>query len=334
MTTQPVDARPPRGDYALDADGPEDLDDIEDAAGTEGAEDAEATATVSDALASTVRLGSGLRVGHEYQEAPQFDSGVGYLGQGTATDMVRTVRRLTARVEWLEEQLRASGTIPVADLDSADDALLDLADAVLNGRDAEEKLLEPSARAALQAAVDRFARLEQDREQATGEVLAISAAVESSARTDPVHVHHLSRFATAEQQLAVATAAVADHAPSARASKKRLAEDDEMRAALAETIAAGIKAEAALNTRLRTRIAGEASRGALMPSWFSAALGPAPARAAAVWFDLAVRSLAYRFIYDVTDTGSLLGPEPAAAAPKHQRSSHDRLGTSIDSSGL
>lgn len=257
---------------------------------------------------------------------------------GPTSDVVRTLRRLTARVGWLEDRLRESGTVPSADLDSADEAMRDLAAAVSAGCDAEERLLGERDRAAYDAALDWFSRLERERDEATNEMLEISAALGSTSRTDPVHVRQLAKFADAERRLAGAEEAVDAYGSTAQSAYNRLATDKELREELAATIEAGGDASSALVVRLRTRLATELGRGALMPAWFSGELGPGPGQArdavgvrqsaefsAPSWFEVAIAALAYRAVYEVDDATSLLGAEPAAGMPRHRAAAYRRL---------
>ena len=252
--------------------------------------------------------------------------------------VLRALRRLAARVAWLEDRLCESGALPSADLDSADEQTRALAATVAAGCDAEERLLVERDRAAFQAAIEWYARLERERDEADREVLEIGAAAGSTARTDPVHVRQLARFGAAERRLAEAGDAVEGYASTARTARNRLAADATLRAELAETIEAGGEASLALAVRLRDRLAAELGRGTLLPGWFTGELGPGPsgaaegldARAAARsaapgWFEVAVAALAYRTVYGVDDAFSLLGAEPGPSAPKHRRVAHRRL---------
>ena len=252
--------------------------------------------------------------------------------------LLRTLRRLTARVAWLEDRLCESGALPSADLDSSDEETRTLAATVLAGCDAEERLLVERDRAAFRAAVEWFDRLKRERDEADRELLGIGAAAGSTARTDPAHVRELARFTAAEQRFAEAGDAVDGYAPTARTARGRLAADEALREELAETIDAGGEAGLILAVRLRDRLAAELSRGTLLPGWFTGELGPGPSgtgdglgaravagSAAPGWFEVAVAALAYRTVYGVDDAGSLLGAEPGPSAPKHRRVAHRRL---------
>jgi len=245
---------------------------------------------------------------------------------------MRTLRTLAARVAWLEERLCEAGTLTPADLDTGDEETMRLAAAVLAGSDAEERLLAQRERAAYEAAVEWYAQLEREREEATRELLAIGAAAGSTARTDPVHVRQLARFAAAEQRLAEASSAAEGYASTARNARGRLAADETQRAEWAETIDEGVEAALSLTGRLRDRLTAQLSRGTLLPGWFTGELGPGPSASAgasradgASWLEVAVAALAYRTVYGIDDVGTLLGPPPGPGAPQHQRVAHRRL---------
>ncbi|HEV2638119.1 MAG TPA: hypothetical protein VGX23_23420 [Actinocrinis sp.] len=249
-----------------------------------------------------------------------------------AADQARAARRLAARVDWLERRLRATGTIPVADLGGAGPEALGLAAAVVLGRDAEESLLDPAGRASLKTTAEAFARLEDERDQAAEDVLKISAALESTARTDLTHAQQLARFDAAEQRLAFAATAVAENLRFARAARERLNEDDRSREELAPVIEAGLEARATLEASLRTRLATEVARGALLPAWFSADLGPEPVDqdSAADWLTAAADASTHRLVYGIDDTRSVLGPRPAPTEPKHRRTEYARLAAELN----
>lgn len=170
--------------------------------------------------------------------------------RGRSPAEMKALRRLTARVDWLEERLCASGGAPVADLEPAVEHWEDLADAVQAGRDAEESLLGTRVREQLTADVEEFARLEADRDRAAQSVLAISTELQSSGRVDLRHRHNAEQFTAAEQRLAETTALASGRAPAARSAQARLAEDDKRAASQGTTIDAGREAAQELNALL------------------------------------------------------------------------------------
>lgn len=245
--------------------------------------------------------------------------------------LARSSRRLAARVRWLEQRLRADSEVPQADLDQHDPELLDLAGAVLAGRNAEEGLLGGPELESVQHIVDSFARLELERDQAMADMLAVSAALESTRRDDPERAREVARFGAAEQRLAFSRAAVDENVHFARAARDRLAQNDERRTALAPVIDAGLQAQDALETGLRNQLSATVAGGALPPTWFTADLGPAPTTGAeSAWLAAAADALAYRLVYGIADSSSVLGPRPGESEPKHQAGEYDRLGAELD----
>lgn len=306
MTTQPIDGQPryaDYSDYAVDADAREAIETLHTDLRALSAQGAEATRRLD--LAHTAALAA----------------------RRSAADNAGALRRLVARVEWLEDRLRAAGTVPVAELDRVDAAARDLARAVLDGLDAQESLLQPSERASLLATVEAFRGLERERDVAGRDVLAISTVLETTARTDPAHFDQTARFKDAERRYAQAAKAVSENAPTARTAQDRLTHDAERRVAVEPTLATGGRAEIELDNALRGRLAHEVERGALMPSWFSEVLGPAPAGggSTAAWYDVASAALAYRLVYGIEDVAALLGPAPDPDAPLHRAEEYDRL---------
>jgi hypothetical protein len=245
--------------------------------------------------------------------------------------LARSSRRLAARVRWLEQRLRADSDVPPADLDQHDPELLELAGTVLTGRNAEEGLLYGPELESVQRIVDSFARLELERDQAMADMLTVSAALESTRRDDPERAREVARFAAAEQRLAFSRAAVEENQHFARAAREQLAQNDERRTALAPVIDAGRLAQDALEAGLRNQLGATVAGGALPPTWFTADLGPAPAESAEpAWLAAAAGALAYRLVYGIDDSSSVLGPRPGESAPKHQAGEYDRLSAELD----
>lgn len=241
-------------------------------------------------------------------------------------DLGKALRRLAARVEWLEDRLRASGGVPVADLEPAVEHWEDLADAVQAGRDAEESLLDARVREQLTADVEEFAHLEADRDRAAQAVLAISGELQSSGRGDLRHRHNAQLFTAVEKSLAEATALVSGRAPAARSARARLAEDDQRAASQGPTIDAGREAAQELDSLLHEVLETEVGRGAVMPAWFSAEFGHAPGRVdVAQWLDAAVGVLSYRLVYEVDDQRVALGTVPASGPQRHPFDEYWRL---------
>jgi hypothetical protein len=155
--------------------------------------------------------------------------------------------------------------------------------------------------------------------------------LESSRRDDPVHIGELRRFSGAEARWAAVTGSLNQHAPAARSSGRRLEADRARNAELGPIVEAGRRAETALTEALRARLEDEIGTGALLPSWFSAVLGPGPTSSASEeqWLDLAAVAWAHRLVYDVDDATSVLGPEPATGTPRHQAESYARLAVEL-----
>ena len=310
MTTQPIDGQPAYAeysDYAVDFEARDAVETLRSGLRTLSAQNQDATRRLESVHSAALAARRG------------------------AADLAGSLRRLAARVEWLEDRLRASGTVPVAELDRADTAVHELARAVLDGRDALEGLLEPDERAALLGTVEAFRGLERDRDRAARDVLAISTVLETTPRTDPAHAEHAARFRDAERRYAQTTRAVAQNSPAARSAQERLDADDEHSVTVEPTMVAGRRAELDLDSVLRERLAQEVERGALMPAWFSAVLGPAPSAAmpTAVWFDAAAAALAYRLVYGVDDATALLGSVPEADESRHRGREYDRIVTEL-----
>ena len=214
----------------------------------------------------------------------------------------------------------------MADLEPAVERWEDLADAVQAGRDAEESLLDRRVREQLTAAVEEFARLEEDRDRAAQAVLGISTELQATRRGDPRHRRNAAEFTAAEQRLAVATDLVAGRTAAARSAQARLAEDDRRGADQGPVIDAGREAARELDSLLRERLEAEVRRKAVMPAWFCAEFGHAPGPVDATeWLDAAVGVLGYRLVYEVDDQRTALGTEPAPGPLRHPFDEYWRL---------
>lgn len=243
--------------------------------------------------------------------------------------LLREIRRLSARVAWLEDRVRDSRSVPFADFEDFGEAVFGYADAVYAAREAESSLLTPHARETLQGALDWFGRLQRERDRADMEVLAISATLESTRRTDPEHIRQVARFPAAEQGMADANAALAAYSPTVRTAVRRLAADDAARASARTAVEAGARERRRLFEELRSRVRAEAAQGALVPSWFGAAFGPLRHPVEPERLEAAVEALAYRLVYRIEDAGSLLGPPPGAQASGHQQEEFTRVAAQL-----
>jgi chromosome segregation ATPase len=233
--------------------------------------------------------------------------------------------RLGTRLTWLENYIRASGDVILAQLDAGDGDAKQIR-AIRAGRDAAADLLTESRRMPHRFVITRY---DEAYAQAETAEAAIRVAVEQLACTDRRDAKH----AKAATEMRAARATLEDSMETCSRLKTQRAEaiavlkaDDALAAQLAGTIAAGQRAEAALTTRLRTRLVDAIGERAMLPVWFTTPFGPtAPATGAQAWLDVAAQVLLYRAVYRAADPVMVLGPKPADNAPGHQKALYYHL---------
>jgi hypothetical protein len=241
-------------------------------------------------------------------------------------DATTLVKRLTARVEWLERNIRLQPGAAEAVLDAVGPGEAELARVAEEGNAVRSTLLTPSGRDGLRAAVDAHADAVGRVRRSRGEALQACEALASSEPGGGRHTAAATQVRAAAEDLRRARQEQVDRAGAAVDARRRLAADEEARASLAEELAEGERAADELDDVLRSRVAEAVGTGALLPTWFTSVLGPIPPAAdTRPWMDAATALLAYRVTYRVTDPILALGPEPAADAGHRRRSWHEQL---------
>lgn len=239
--------------------------------------------------------------------------------EGRAADVDRAlgelgavVKRLNARVEWLERHIRLheAGTL-VVELDDVDPALARLAAVADVGLSVRAGLLSAAERSGLHTAIEACAGALGDRDARMAEALAASRTIAGTRYGHEEHREAIVAFRAGVQAMHAAAARADELASGAEEATHRLAQDEQRRALHADVIADGERAWDALLDHLRARIADAVGEGALLPAWFTSALGPIPpAEDTGPWMEAATELLAYRVTYEVTDPILALGPEP------------------------
>lgn len=265
-------------------------------------------------------------------EAVRTREGVGAVEARTADtevalrDLTGLLKRLDARVEWLERNIRLSENAPVVELDDVQPALVRLAADAESGLVGQYELLAGPVRDRLRQEIDRHA--DAGREHA-GQLQAALAASLTMAHTGYPGAEHASAirdFRVAVAAMDAAAAAVTQTAAGARQARQSLAQDDDRRDREAGRIAAGDQAHRQLLAVLRRRLADAVGEGALLPTWFTTVLGPIPpADDTRDWMDTGTELLAYRVSYQVSDPVVALGFEPSEQDSPRRKEWHHRL---------
>jgi hypothetical protein len=244
----------------------------------------------------------------------------------TSNDLAALVKRLDARVEWLERNIRLQAATAEVALDDVDSAEVHLAQVAEAGHVARSELLPPSGRSALEAAVTAHAEAVRTQFHHRDVAVEVCAVLAETTWDDERHVDAVAEFRSAVAERDKARQRARELAAPALEAAAVLGVDEEQQVAVADVLAAGEHAWAALQYRLRTRVADAVGEGALLPAWFTTVLGPIPpAEDTRAWMDVATSLLAYRVTYGVTDPVVALGNPPAEAETARRRAWYQQL---------
>jgi chromosome segregation ATPase len=244
----------------------------------------------------------------------------------TSNDLAALVKRLDARVEWLERNIRLQAATAEAELDDVDETEVDLAQVAEAGHVARSELLPPSGRSALEAAVAAHAEAVRNQIHHRDVAIGASEFLAETSRDDDRHIAAVAEFRAAVAGRDQARQRVRELAGPALDAAEVLGVDEQQQVAVADVIAEGENAWDALQDRLRARVAEAVGVGALLPAWFTSVLGPIPpAEDTRTWMDVATSLLAYRVTYGVTDPVVALGRPPAEAETARRRAWYQQL---------
>lgn len=249
---------------------------------------------------------------------------------GQIESLQSAVDRLATRLTWLENHLKASGTVTEVSLDLTDAETRRQAEAIRESRHAAEDVLAAYERKVLKLNVDQFKRALDNVQAADKTIRASVEQLAGTHRTDPEHAKAAEDFRRATTALNTAMNSAKALKPHHDKAAAELAADDEARRAITGYLSAGAKAQTALTTRLRTRLVNALGERAMLPVWFTAVFGPTiPATGGEDWLDAATQTLLYRAVYEVDDRALALGPAPAADEAPHQITAHEELTTRL-----
>jgi hypothetical protein len=252
-------------------------------------------------------------------QAADADSSVRELGA--------LVKRLDARVEWLERNIRLHDpSAVVVELDDVPPDVIQLAEIAERGHVAQSNLLSAAARSGLEAAVEAHAVAVRGHAQHLDVALSASRTLADTPVGEEEHLEAITEFRASVTAMDEARKRSKDLAREAVEAAERLGLDEELRRAHAHVIDDGERAWAHLLARLRARVAEAVGEGALLPAWFTTVLGPIPpAEDTRAWMDAATGLLAYRVTYAVTDPIVALGAEPSDRHSQRRRAWHQQL---------
>jgi chromosome segregation ATPase len=240
--------------------------------------------------------------------------------EASVQELGALVKRLDARVEWLERNIRLKAAAAEAELDDVDHTEVQLAAVAEAGHVARAELLPPAGRSALEAAVDAHSTAVRAQVHHRDIALAACEVLAETSRDDERHVSAVAEFRAAVTGLTEARQRIRDLSGPALEAASALTGDEEQQVAVADVVADGEHAWTALQSRLRTRVADAVGEGALLPAWFTSVLGPIPpAQDTRAWMDVATSLLAYRVTYGVSDPIVALGRQPSEAETARRR---------------
>lgn len=243
------------------------------------------------------------------------------------------IAALTARLAWLEGVVRAAGLAPADDL-APDTETRRLAHAAAAGYAAQRGLLNADQRASRKATITYLAKVRAERAEAMTAASAAAEALGVSVAGAPAHDRAAERYRRARATITAADKTLAEHGDVDQRYEKDLALDDAARATFSPTLLEGVNAERKLRERLRARLDGALGHSAILPEWFTVALGPtAPASDPAAWFDAALALLVYRATFGVADPRSPLGV-PSATDDQHQRTMRRTVNDLLKAAGM
>ena len=247
--------------------------------------------------------------------------------QDTAVhDLTALVKRLGARVEWLERNIRLTDSAEEADLDEVGPEETRLAEVAEQGHRAQAGLLAGSSRSGLESAVQAHQDAVQSHARHRDQALDACRDLAHLPWTDPRHRQAAERFQQERADAERTRASIQDLAGPALQAAQQLAVDEERHREVADVVGRGERAWATLNGLLRSRLAEAVGSGNLLPAWFTAVLGPIPPmQDARRWMDAGTALLAYRVTYGITDPVLPLGPPPGAGSGPRRSSWHDQL---------
>jgi chromosome segregation ATPase len=244
----------------------------------------------------------------------------------TSRDLVALVKRLGARVEWLERNIRLQSATAEVELDDVSAAQVELAEVAEEGHVAQAELLPPARRSALEAAVAAHSAAIQAAAHHREGTLAACEVLAETTRNDDRHVTAVAEFRAGVAGLAESRQRASELAAAASEAVEILDKDEQQQVAVADVVADGERAWAELQYRLRSRVADAVGEGALLPAWFTTVLGPIPpAQDTRAWMDVATTLLAYRVTYGVTDPILALGREPGEGETARRRAWYQQL---------
>ena len=231
--------------------------------------------------------------------------------RGDVAEASGRLDRLFSHMRWLERAVATAGELPVADLDKRDAATRALAGRVAKARRARGQLLDEGRKAVLRLTAARPDQIAEQNAQAVDKAVEKSQGLLNLDPERREHPRRASEFNEAVKKVRATVAEYKEAEQEAQAAQKELDEDAELAERLGPAVMDGEQAQSQLKRRMRARLDKAVADSALLPAWFTNALGHTPpAGQESEWVSTAVDVLAYRVVNGVKDPLSPLGPAP------------------------
>jgi hypothetical protein len=227
----------------------------------------------------------------------------------------RRLERLQQQVQALERAVRGSDGVPRADLDDVGAETRALAAQAARWDDLHKELVTKEQRARHEQEISRLSEVHEAHTRCDAdlrEVIRRLATTDRATRARGDAASELRALSTRRRTLLDEEIPAATEA--AEQARLALREADAVEARVVPQLERAERAWQDLQVRLRTRITDAIGSSALLPMWFSHALGVAPPSGTSgdTWIRTAASVLAYRVTFGVKDQALPLGPPPAS----------------------
>ena len=252
----------------------------------------------------------------------RLERGDGRLQQDRLDLFGRRLERLQQQVQALERAVRVADGVPQADLDDVGAETRALAREAARWDDLHKELVTKEQRARYEEEITRLASVRSAHAECDAdllEVIRILATTDRGSRARGDAESRLRALTTRRRTL------LDDEIPAAvsaaEQAKLALREADAVEARVVPQLERAERAWHDLQVRLRTRITDALGSNALLPAWFSHALGVAPPSGTSgdTWIRTAASVLAYRVTFGIRDQALPLGPPAAEGADTTER---------------
>ncbi|GLW96087.1 hypothetical protein [Microtetraspora sp. NBRC 16547] len=229
------------------------------------------------------------------------------------TKVKAALRRLVDRVASLEQNVQAASGAEPANLDVVDKTISTLAARTAKGREAQAALRTDTARTSMDYRIKYYQSLYGEYQGHLDQAMEHSKTLIKTNAGEAAHTKAAADFQTVLQQINKLAEQLGRLRPEYETAQRDLAADNARRATHGPAMMTGDAAYAKLHSLMRQRVALALNQRALLPVWFTTALGHPPPAQTDQWMYVAAEVLCFRISYNVTDLVVALGDPPAPA---------------------